>query len=875
MATLSSNMTRSSSTDSSALSNILVGAAVEDDGVSGRMPLSTPPTSVNDNDSIDSAKSHVHALNPVEEETSRRPKRARTGLSTYNVKSLLDAQEQAGSSRSRNASGLTGRTLVDEEDDGAFLGKKDVDSTPMGWEPTELPPRPAKVQRRPSVKDRVKKAASKVVGSVLGKRGRDAMEAGKRKLGMGEVEESPKQSKILKELDMGPKGVLDELDLSDDEFAMPPPRPAKRAKIEDDDTAMKLSKPTAPPLKIYDGKRMKKWQREGLYVGQNAGMDPTKKGGRKKLQKQRPGTAGSDGTGTSEANETQVDDSKTDDTKQTDSKAESERTFMTLPMFNYLDKTRDFTIPFDIYAPTLRKGDEKPKDWTKVNKNRLVGEAKEIWEREKLPNSVCVCASPAAGEQGCEEDCLNRIMQYECTDDNCRLPAEACSNRAFSELAARMKKGGSFDVGVEVIKTSNRGFGVRSCRTYSPGQIIMEYTGEIVTEGECQRRMREEYTDKQCYYLMELERGFIIDGTKGSRARFINHSCSPNCEVRMVRVDNTPRMAVFAGENGVMTGEELTYDYNFDNFGASKQVCHCGAADCRGFLSKRLNANERKKMAKEENERKRKAAEEAQKNAESEARKKRAQTDRGANWRGWVAVDDPETKERLKAEKKEREENEKNSTRAKRLAARRQSLPAAGTAEKPAVLKKKNSSRRKTTHLEPKPTEEEAITGAEDTSLTKSTSLTNTETRTISNGSKFHEELDDRPSTALAHTSISTIVRKTEVSISTTETQEDEAPLIDLAPSAIETEQLAPLKPVNTTMTEISRPTSQGTEASAAPSKHVEAAKSGLSRTASKGKEALKSVGEAFKNSFRGGSVSSGSGAPKLKQSTLSFGKAN
>ncbi|KXL50524.1 MAG: hypothetical protein FE78DRAFT_137712, partial [Acidomyces sp. 'richmondensis'] len=148
-----------------------------------------------------------------------------------------------------------------------------------------------------------------------------------------------------------------------------------------------------------------------------------------------------------------------------------------------------------------------------------------------------------------------------------------------------MKKGGPYEVGVEVIKTTNRGFGVRSCRAFRPGQIIMEYTGEIISEAECQRRMREDYKDKQCYYLMELERGLIIDGTKGSMARFINHSCEPNCEVRMVKVNGTPRMGVFAGDDGISTGVELTYDYNFDNFGNTRQICYCGAPTCRGFLS--------------------------------------------------------------------------------------------------------------------------------------------------------------------------------------------------------------------------------------------------------------------------------------------------
>ncbi|KAK5164302.1 uncharacterized protein LTR77_009997 [Saxophila tyrrhenica] len=831
MATPTNEMTRSNSTDSSALSNIMVNNAAADEGSSDDLPNSTPATSLPDGGSVGSAKSRVHAIDPLPEESSRRPKRARTGPSTYNVKSLLDAQEGAGSSSSRNVSGLTGRTLVDDKDDGALLGKKDDDGTiPMDWVPTELPPRKSgKLQRRPSVRDKVKKAANKV-GQVLGKRGRDAMEAGKRKLGMNEVEESPKQSKIMRELDMGPKGVLDEMDLSDDEFVAPPPRPAKRAKIEAA-TAKELSKPTAPPLKISSGKQEKTWQVQGLYVGQDVGMDPAKKGGQKKLQKKRPGSAGSDGSTKPAADETKAEEAEP---------AGQKASYITLPMFEYLDKTRDFKIPFDIYAPSLKKGDEKPKDWKQVNKNRLVGEARELWEMEKLPSSMPPSNSD---EQGCGDDCLNRVMQYECNDDNCSLNAELCSNRAFSELAARTQKGGRFDVGVEVLQTGNRGFGVRSCRTFKAGQIIMEYTGEIISEGECQRRMRDEYKDKQCYYLMELERGLVIDGTKGSMARFINHSCSPNCEVRMVKVNNTPRMAVFAAEQGIMTGQELTYDYNFDNFGATKQVCHCGAENCRGFLSKRLNATERKKLEREENDRKRKAAEEAQKNAESEARKKKINTDRGSGWRGWLAVDDPETKERLRAEKREREEAEKNSSRAQRLAARRQSLPAAAPAEKPArVLKKKNSARRKTTHLEEKAATAEPEEEARETSVTESTSLTTTHTRTVSRGSKFHEELD-RPTTAQTQTS--TITKRTEVSVSTTELLDDEGTLGDSEPSS--------------------------KEAGEEVREQAEPSKKGLSRTASKGKDVMKSVGEAVRKGLKG--IERAPSGSKMRQSTLSFAK--
>ncbi|KAI6867400.1 SET domain-containing protein [Hortaea werneckii] len=740
-------LTRSQSTDSSsALSNIDVSAALQaaaaasdDSSVQGdnddddrdalEPEASTPPTSLAESGGsqgrgsgvkmgkMERVEEHVEA-----ESSGRKSRRARaSGVRTYNLKELSDAQQplppynadasQAGNARqrvgssaaiaSRNVSGLTGKTLVsgDEEDEeGTPLAGRLEKALEMEWELPEDGEAVdddlekmgvSKPKRRPSVKERVRKGLGKV-GSVLGKRGRELLSGGARgkkaakasasttpaveddgAVGQEEQEDLPRWKK---QLDTGTKGVLDELDL---DAELPAPPPAKKARTSGKAPLKEIPQPPAAPIPtakaLTTGKKMKKWQKEGLYVGQDPGVDPSipPSSRSKKLQK-KPARPSSSASQSAEAS--------------SEANLEGPRrpnTTLRLPMFSYLEKTRPFTIPYDIFAPSLRKGDERPRDWHQLNKNRLVGEAKDLWERtvKGLPPSLCVCTPPTApGEQGCDECCLNRVMQYECNSTNCSLPPDQCSNRAFASLTTRIKRGGPFDIGVEVIKTPTRGFGVRSCRSFAPGQIIMEYTGEIITESECQRRMREVYKNMHCYYLMELERGLIIDGTRGSMARFINHSCKPNCEVRMVKVNGTPRMGVFAGEDGVTTGEELSYDYNFDNFGIERQVCYCGAQGCRGFLSKRLNKEEMKRLVAkeeaEERERLRKVAEE-----EKEREKSRKQTggsgseeagkrDRGSGWRGWISLDDAETRERLKREKKEKEEAEKSSARALRMARR-------------------------------------------------------------------------------------------------------------------------------------------------------------------------------------------------------------
>lgn len=88
---------------------------------------------------------------------------------------------------------------------------------------------------------------------------------------------------------------------------------------------------------------------------------------------------------------------------------------------------------------------------------------------------------------------------------------------------------------------------------------------------------------------MAFDQNMIIDATTGSIARFVNHSCSPNCRMEKWIVGGQPRMALFAGDRPIMTGDELTYDYNFDPFSAKNvQKCLCGSVNCRGVLGPKV-----------------------------------------------------------------------------------------------------------------------------------------------------------------------------------------------------------------------------------------------------------------------------------------------
>jgi SET domain-containing protein len=103
-------------------------------------------------------------------------------------------------------------------------------------------------------------------------------------------------------------------------------------------------------------------------------------------------------------------------------------------------------------------------------------------------------------------------MRYECNAGNCNLGIELCKNRSFAELKWR-KEGRNFSrhpvkkeanmwgEGIEVTRTEDRGHGVRAMRSFEPGQIIVEYTGEIVTQQEADRRMNNEYKEHKVSHL--------------------------------------------------------------------------------------------------------------------------------------------------------------------------------------------------------------------------------------------------------------------------------------------------------------------------------------------------------------------------------------
>uniref|UniRef100_A0A0E0LUP2 Histone-lysine N-methyltransferase n=1 Tax=Oryza punctata TaxID=4537 RepID=A0A0E0LUP2_ORYPU len=202
----------------------------------------------------------------------------------------------------------------------------------------------------------------------------------------------------------------------------------------------------------------------------------------------------------------------------------------------------------------------------------------------------------------------DKPLIFEC-GPSCRCHS-SCHNRVS-------QKGMKFHL--EVFRTANKGWGVRSLRSISSGSFICEYVGTLLTGKEADKRTNDEYlfdishncddedrskgrpstisglnSSGACSQTME-DVCFTIDASEyGNIGRFINHSCSPNLYAQNVLWDHddqrVPHIMFFAAES-IPPLQELTYDYNY-NIGEVRDLngrvkvkdCHCGSPQCCGRL---------------------------------------------------------------------------------------------------------------------------------------------------------------------------------------------------------------------------------------------------------------------------------------------------
>ena len=137
-----------------------------------------------------------------------------------------------------------------------------------------------------------------------------------------------------------------------------------------------------------------------------------------------------------------------------------------------------------------------------------------------------------------------------------------------------------------VRRSGIHGKGVFARRPIAEDETVIEYKGEIVSEAEIGRRYPEDREGLNHTFVFGVEHDCNIDGgAQGNAARWINHSCAPNCDT----FEENKRIYVRAARR-IRPGEELTYDYAIEagepltKALKSRWPCWCGAARCRGTV---------------------------------------------------------------------------------------------------------------------------------------------------------------------------------------------------------------------------------------------------------------------------------------------------
>lgn len=139
---------------------------------------------------------------------------------------------------------------------------------------------------------------------------------------------------------------------------------------------------------------------------------------------------------------------------------------------------------------------------------------------------------------------------------------------------------------IQVKKSGVHGKGVFAAKDFAKGEMIIEYTGEMISAQEAEDRHPHDPNDPNHTFYFQVDDNQVIDALHGGNsARWINHCCTPNCKPEVV----DGRVFIKAKKD-IAAGSELNYDYGLilDAPITKKLIaqypCWCGSPKCRGTL---------------------------------------------------------------------------------------------------------------------------------------------------------------------------------------------------------------------------------------------------------------------------------------------------
>nr|XP_040048792.1 histone-lysine N-methyltransferase 2D isoform X2 [Gasterosteus aculeatus aculeatus] len=139
---------------------------------------------------------------------------------------------------------------------------------------------------------------------------------------------------------------------------------------------------------------------------------------------------------------------------------------------------------------------------------------------------------------------------------------------------------------VYLARSRIQGLGLYAAKDLEKHTMVIEYIGTVIRNEVANRREKIYEFQNRGIYMFRINNEQVIDATlTGGPARYVNHSCAPNCVAEVVTFDKEDKIIIISSRR-IPKGEELTYDYQFDFEDDQHKIpCHCGAWNCRKWMN--------------------------------------------------------------------------------------------------------------------------------------------------------------------------------------------------------------------------------------------------------------------------------------------------
>ncbi|XP_033960540.1 histone-lysine N-methyltransferase 2C isoform X2 [Pseudochaenichthys georgianus] len=139
---------------------------------------------------------------------------------------------------------------------------------------------------------------------------------------------------------------------------------------------------------------------------------------------------------------------------------------------------------------------------------------------------------------------------------------------------------------VYLARSRIQGLGLFAARDIEKQTMVIEYNGTVLRNEVAVSKEKIYKSQNRTVFMFRIDSEHVVDATRtGGLARYVNHSCAPNCVAEVVTFERGHKIIISCNRR-VEKGEELCFDYQFDTVaGQNKIACLCGAPECRKWIN--------------------------------------------------------------------------------------------------------------------------------------------------------------------------------------------------------------------------------------------------------------------------------------------------